>query len=250
MKVQWAAEHFDQFEKDHSVWRSNNPGHIFRQRKGVPPTEFRGNFRFDPLIPESLPLLIGDGIHNLRSALDHLACELVELTTPATSTLGHSGVQFPILASRPEGKRDQRRFLRMLEKMPPAARREIMRVQPYRDGDEARYHPLWILNQLDIIDKHRQITIIGGRYSLPDSMKPLVIDSSMIWQDGRVYVPFDEGDQIRIVGVDNDFEPDVKGNILFRWDDGPTFVADIDKLAFVFDRIVKDVIPRFERFFQ
>jgi hypothetical protein len=137
----------------------------------------------------------------------------------------------------------------MLEKMPPAARREIIRVQPYRDGNDARYNALWILNQLDIIDKHRQITIIGGRYSLPDSMKPAKVDPDMISLDGRFYVPFSEGDEIRILGVDDNFEPDIRGNIQFRWDDGPTFIADVDKLAFVFDRIVKDVIPRFERFF-
>jgi hypothetical protein len=84
---------------------------------------------------------------------------------------------------------------------------------------------------------------------MPDAFKPTRIDSSMQLVDGRVYVPFEEGDEIRIFGVDQEFVPDISGNILFRWDDGPTFVADVDKLTYVYSHIVDEVIPRFTRFF-
>ena len=163
--------------------------------------------------------------------------------------VGHSGVAFPILVERPRGKKAKRKFLSNLAKMPPSARREILRVQPYRDGKNARSHPLWVLHQLDIIDKHRQITAMGGRFSMPDSKQPLVIDQSMLWQDGRIYVPFNEGDVIHFVGVDDDFRPDITGNVQFRWDDGPAFFADIDKLTFVANHVIQTVLPRFARFF-
>ena len=44
-----------------------------------------------PPIPDSIPLILGDAVHNLRVALDYLACELVR-----SADSEPKGVYFPI----------------------------------------------------------------------------------------------------------------------------------------------------------
>src|SRR5262249_28235966 len=94
--------------------------------------------------PLRLSLLIGDGIHNLRSALDHLAWQLVV----ANHSTPNSETGFPI-SDLPKN------FKSLLHQRLGAASSQAKAVceglQPYRGGKDA----LWRLHRLDIADKHR-----------------------------------------------------------------------------------------------
>ena len=50
--------------------------------------------------------------------------------------------------------------------------------------------------------------------------------------------------------MDEDFEPDIKGWIQIRWDDGPAFLADLDKLEMIHSYVANDLVPRFAGFFK
>ena len=90
-------------------------------------------------------LLIGDCVHNLRSALDHLAWQLVEAGggTPNKDTF------FP-LCERIEqyapalGKGE-------IHKMREGAKELLRKIQRWESGDDT----LWFIHELDRIDKHR-----------------------------------------------------------------------------------------------
>jgi hypothetical protein len=101
-------------------------------------------------IPTELALMIGDCIHNLRSALDHLACRLVEAGggTPTRHTY------FPICYG-PKGAQQYRSSVGQGEigKMRRGASEVLLNVQPYITGDDT----LWHIHELDRIDKHRLI---------------------------------------------------------------------------------------------
>lgn len=101
LKMDWAEKHLDALDAEIDRWNSGprKPRRLKRIRDGVPPTEFRAQIRFDPPIPDTVPMLIGDAVHNLRSALDHLACALAELKEPTPSEIGHFDIEFPIYIS-------------------------------------------------------------------------------------------------------------------------------------------------------
>jgi hypothetical protein len=104
-----------------------------------------------PSIPDNIPLILGDAVHNLRVALDYLACELVR-----SAGVEPKGVYFPICEtverymSEAGGK---------IKGMPQAAKDEIDKIRPYGGGNDG----LWGLHKLDIIDKHRLLPTVGMR---------------------------------------------------------------------------------------
>lgn len=99
-------------------------------------------------------LIIGDCLHNLRSALDNLVYELA---------LAHIGIdrltedcarilEFPIFGDREMNERECRNKIGCIH---PDAQATIKCLQPHNRGDEFASDPLWKLQQLNNIDKHR-----------------------------------------------------------------------------------------------
>jgi hypothetical protein len=116
-------------------------------------------FRILEQCPSEILVLVGDAIHNLMSALDHLAyqLEIANHRTPGKSTY------FPIYRDLDAFKNDrgQREVLFGI-----TATERIDGLQPYKGGDEA----LWRLHELDIIDKHRLlIPTVGYNQSIQTS---------------------------------------------------------------------------------
>ena len=112
-------------------------------------------------MPESthtLPIEIlsaaGDAIHNLRSALDHLAWQLAHWKGHKPTE--HTG--FPIGKSLANYKSMR---ARKVAGMCPEAKKAIDDLKPYRGGNQA----LWRIHYLDIADKHRQLYVLGYRYN-------------------------------------------------------------------------------------
>jgi len=91
----------------------------------------------------------GDAIHNLRSALDHLAWHLSHWETGEPS----EGCAFPIARSLPDYESIK---TRKVAGMSPEAQEAIDKLRPYKGGNE----PLWMIHYLDIVDKHRQFFVL------------------------------------------------------------------------------------------
>jgi hypothetical protein len=111
-------------------------------------------------IDPSWPLIIGDVVHNLRSALDHLACQLAILNgNPLTCC---EKTVFPVSET-------ESFFRDIKHKIEPFVSAEAFEVikecQPYYaaqlQGQVATNHTLWILHKLDIIDKHRVLIVVA-----------------------------------------------------------------------------------------
>jgi hypothetical protein len=145
-----------------------------RQRAGNPPIEVA-------LIPEPpwliamctavherpsprWGLLAGDAMHNARSALDHLACRLVELAgnTPTRTTA------FPIWPDAPETRKDTARFERTLKGMGSAHQDSIRALQPYRNPGTWEAERLTALAALDNADKHQLLVPLQATLSKKD----------------------------------------------------------------------------------
>jgi hypothetical protein len=109
-------------------------------------------------IPERLSLIAGDAIHNLRSALDYLAYELAEISSPGG--FDESRIFFPIS----DGRDNHEARLRDIRSILRQDAIDALRVlQPYRGG-KGHGNTLWCLHRLDILDKHRLLITVGWKF--------------------------------------------------------------------------------------
>jgi hypothetical protein len=111
-------------------------------------------------IPDDWGLILGDAFHNMRSALDVLACQLVELNEGTVT----KRTAFPIYATAPT-QRQRQRIKDNLKGMADEHAQRIRALQPYRDPDKRRAWALELLAELNNLDKHQ---IINPVYAYAD----------------------------------------------------------------------------------
>jgi len=102
--------------------------------------------------------ILGDAIHNLRTALDHLAWQAVI----AASGKPNGGTSFPILSVPPTADQCGRTRPQIPPSIPRELRNILDKLQPYK-GTHPADHPLSVIHHLDIVDKHRKLflTVVG-----------------------------------------------------------------------------------------
>lgn len=121
-------------------------------------------------MPSHWPLLAGEAIQNLRSALDHLIYE---------KSGGNRRTQFPIFTDHCEF---QVLAPRKMKGVPEAVRAKIEEVQPYRNAEEnVAYHPLAQLSSLSNLDKHRVLTTFVSAVTKEGVGVPKGVE--LIWED-------------------------------------------------------------------
>lgn len=108
--------------------------------------------------PVELGVIVGDFVHNLRSSLDHLVYQLVEVAGGDHSVKS----SFPIFAdsARYRDESSGRKCLRQIDpargaKIDATYLGEIDALQPHAAGRGGASDPLWLLSELSNIDKHR-----------------------------------------------------------------------------------------------
>lgn len=97
-------------------------------------------------IPEELPLIAGDAIHNLRSSLDYLIHQLILAAGNKPERKHQPG--FPIF---PSLKQYEAQSGGKIKGIDPKAADVIRASNPYQGGNEI----LWALHDLNNIDKHQ-----------------------------------------------------------------------------------------------
>lgn len=112
-----------------------------------------------------LSLLIGEFVHSVRSALDHLVYQLARNTTQNMPESWAKSSAFPIFKNGPEfrGKKPGRRGARAkMRGLSPQARQRLERLQPYHRRSVSTLWALWQLEELSNLDKHRDIPVTGA----------------------------------------------------------------------------------------
>jgi len=148
-KIKRAEKHLSDFHTSYDIFMESQPItlgreiNLERKYEKVFYKEIRST-------PEELLLQIGDTIHNLRSALDLLACQLVKLNVADHNC---ADVSFPIADNA--------------QKFDTALGRNILfrqdaiqifqQLESYKNGQG---HTLWQLHRLDIQDKHRLLIVV------------------------------------------------------------------------------------------
>lgn len=104
-------------------------------------------------IPEDWSAIVGDIVHNLRTALDYLVTALVIANGNSPSRSN----SFPIDNSLEDYENNSPDKLTGLNQN---SIEFINGLKPYKDGNDV----LWRLHKLDIQDKHRTNLIVGAAY--------------------------------------------------------------------------------------
>jgi hypothetical protein len=127
--------------------------------------------------------IIGDVVHNLRSALDHLIWQLTLAnghTPPAVIPLRRKDpdykwrrIGFPIYIFDPRRRYPSGRRIPWRREPPdslwgvrPALRTDIQRLQPFTHGKNATKEPLAILEEFWNTDKHRHLHLTNFMFGL------------------------------------------------------------------------------------
>jgi hypothetical protein len=184
-------------------------------------------------------LYVGDFVHAMRCALDHIA---VALSGDPSDT----NTQFPIFPTDPDTVTDEktRRKLKKLWKdqigQASPAQDVIRELQPYQRGNDFASDPLWLIHELDKADKHRSINVV-----LP--AVPLAVERGAGAGYSRHLWPAETGSRIAYQNVDDDFQPQLSGHLCFSWRENK--FLELDKLSLALEYVRDDVCPRLAALF-
>lgn len=128
--------------------------------------------------PPELSLILGDAIHNVRSALDHIFYGTACHVDPGLSRKAKKELQFVVCTGPGEikRKREAGRF------GPPGKHQAVFEaLQPCNGG------PAWfpIISKLDNIDKHRRLTLLAGATER-GKIEPLNVVTRSEWELGAL----------------------------------------------------------------
>jgi hypothetical protein len=144
LKIERAKKHINDLHSE-IISFSNSDFYAITIEKHPDTGNDTPKLRITKPIPEGLALIIGDSIHNLRTALDLAVCEVVRDKLGSTTKY----TKFPFDDISREN------FIRRFKtaditKASPAIFDLIVDVEPYKGGSDA----LYALHELDILDKH------------------------------------------------------------------------------------------------
>ncbi|MBC8280046.1 MAG: hypothetical protein H8E48_04595 [Chloroflexi bacterium] len=191
-----------------------------------------------PIIDLKLAVIAGESIYNLRVALDHIAWQLA-LTNKDRP---HDRTAFPVVDENTVDK--MRRFDRITRDIPGAAVDVIRTLQPYHRGSDFTESPLWKLDKLCNIGKHRVIPAQGTalEFKIPKNVDTSLISLNALKDEYIVTMPLSVKTQMQRA-------PLPAADIVFGSRvDGITINAE--GLAKLYDFVRDEVYPTFTGFFH
>jgi hypothetical protein len=200
LKLNRAQAHAEALHAEIDAWFRRHPYEVFGEYNPGPPEQYVFKARFLEAVPPEWGIILGDFAHNARSALDHLAYQVV--------MHGSGGVhvertQFPIVLS-PFAWTERSKSLE------GATERHIEIVesfQPYHRPDLYGWHTVWagiedplaILNRLSNVDKHIVLN------ATPATIQSIGWDTSIVrdveavgGSEAPMGILLDEGEVVRV----------------------------------------------------
>lgn len=152
LKLDRADSHIRQLDDEIAKYIDRDPYSVIRSEScDLHPACWRFVLRIEEQPDPRLAVMLGDAVHNMRSALDHIAVAIAPESKRREAS-------FPIFVDR----RD-RQFDRRTAGMSPRAVTIIRRYQPYRQRTafRRRMHALAVLAAMNNADKHSSLVVVG-----------------------------------------------------------------------------------------
>jgi hypothetical protein len=235
MKSRWAQEHFDALEREADKWIKLPP---FTVRREDDLKNVLQVWRIEiGLTPESIPKALGDWVCCLRSALDQLAWQMARVLAPGRtfSEREERNISFLIFKDDNSTYRNRRGLF------PTAVADAFDAIQPHIRGNAYRDDPLWQLNELWTLDKHRTIPISNNSLNVRFPM----------WGWESYKVDFDYGFEVHFPLGEAwqspvNLDPEITFEILFG--EG-TFELSLVRLREINAFVRNTIIPKFSSLF-
>lgn len=144
LKLERAKQHIKDLEAGVERFFETNPYELFIEDNPQAGCREHKVRRVDTP-PDSLSLIAGDAIHNLRSALDHLIWQLVIANGKKPDDMR---TEFPVWSKKAGFEKGRPGRAKGISK---EALDLLYGLKPYKGGNDT----LWLLHRLDIVDKHR-----------------------------------------------------------------------------------------------
>jgi len=162
-KLARADEHLDALYRETDGWGDGDPIAIDRE-SNADGSEHTFRLRYK-VQPDTLrwAVLLGDALHNLRGALDHLIYGLAAAQTGKDPPDDYNKLAFPICS---EPKFFPGACKRRLSSLSSDTQAAIERTQPYNRLNPGEWFmPLWWLSQMHDFDKHRflHLAVLASR---------------------------------------------------------------------------------------
>ena len=192
--------------------------------------------------PDPVCMLIGEFAYSLRSSLDNLAWLLALLTTAKPGPM----TAFPIESKCPLP--GDRGYAKKVANLPPQALSVIESLQPYKTAPSFKDNPLWQLNRLCNIDKHRTVAVGHIAFSIVFPGFPEVwVDTDTFTHAMIISVPIADKEKFQLnISIDDI----VFGEPIELPDGISDFEVTMDGLSAIYDFVRNDVVPRFAGFFS
>lgn len=152
-KLDRARKHTDDLEAEVSAFWDTEPFEI--ELVGASPTE-SGPYRVKRIeaLPDSISLIAGDAVHNIRSALDHFTYSVAAHPDRTTA--------FPVWstskATPPTAAQWRKEVQRRAHGTPPDLIEALVKLEVWETGRDSL---LWAIHELDRVDKHRLLLSIA-----------------------------------------------------------------------------------------
>lgn len=238
MKMRRAKYHFDEFNTRLDEFLGGKDSHTVIGYEDLEHSWYVYRIEGKPA-PEVIAMVLGDWLCCLRSALDQLAWQLMVIG-PKRGKLSEREekmLYFPVI--------------HIPKKWPPVtlpmfaeeAHPIIDRLQPYKRGTAYKGHPLWQLNELCRLDKHRMIPVNSAAL---DIHFPLPLNQ---WE--RFLHHFYYGAELRLplAFKYSDLKPTVTPNIVFGEHMGE-FELSREDLRTIDKFVREEAIPPFAGLFS
>jgi hypothetical protein len=161
VKIARAKKHLEELDRAVNGFLKLNPYEIYNE---FDPRTGEEIWRIKVSIPPPVELggIVGDIVHNLRSALDLAICQLVLINGGKVS----NSTEFPIFTDRTKYQAKGRDKVKGVS---PAALKIIDYLQPCNQPYPPEDHMFYVLHRLDMADKHRLITPVTSAVMGDDS---------------------------------------------------------------------------------
>ena len=156
IKIDRAKVHFLDMQKKIEEFFQSNPYQVdIKRNEEKRPIHYVSKIQE---VPIEIPLLAGEVIHNLRSALDYVAYRLFIINTPEGDG---KHIYFPISDDSVKYAFEK---VKKTNGLSQPAKDLIDSFNPYKGGNDV----LWQIHRLNNIDKHRLLVTVGSSFKSID----------------------------------------------------------------------------------
>jgi hypothetical protein len=255
IKVERARQHIQELKDSVRRFLASAPYEVQIQEKPDIGRRVYYLSRVEP-VPLAIAAIAGDVLHNLRSALDHTAFQLVSVGMGRAPSRPWE-IDYPVAD-------DATRYVELRNRKLSGARKDAVdavdATRPYKGGNDT----IWRIHQLNNIDKHRLLLTVGSAFK---SMNISPIMQSLMRQTAcelgkerdivlpPVYLkpadrlfPLQVGDELLLDALHHEIQPkiDFRFGLAFgesETAEGDSLVETLQDMADAVDKLVASFRP-------